>query len=180
MSEKDILKQLERKPNEALAEILKKYGGLLNGIAYGILGNSQDAEECIADALLKLWQKHEQIRNPKQLKSYLCAITRNTALDCLRKKKPLQELPLQQELLEDYPTSRQMDDWELGQVITDAIHQLGDPSKTIFLKRYYAQHSIQEIAEEMNLTERAVESHLYRGRKQLKSILSEGVESYET
>lgn len=174
MDEKKLLRMLDRQPNEALALILREYGGLLNGVAMSILRDPQDAEECVADGLVKLWSTRDRIQKPENLKSYLCAIVRNGALDRRRKKAPVQELSLRQELLEDYALSRQLDGILLTDLVTRSIRSLGEPASTIFLQRYYQELTIEEIAAAHGLTARAVESHLYRGRKKLKERFVEG------
>lgn len=171
MSDQELLRLLDTQPNEALAQILKQYGGLLNAVALAILQNPQDAEECIADTLLKLWNTRDRIEKPERLKSYLCAIARNAAIDRRRKHTPL---PLSLELTETDALSEQIDALLLSELVTGAVHQLEQPTREIILQRYYGQWSIREIARYHGLSVRAVESQLYRGRKQLKTILSEG------
>lgn len=179
MDEKKLLRMLKKQPDEALTAVLRKYGGLLNGIALGILHDPREAEECIADGLIRLWETADRVEKPERLKSYLCAIVRNGALDRRRKLLRYQELPLQQELMEDYGGEEIMDGVLLGQVLTQALETLGEPGRTIFVRRYYQEATVREIAEEQGLSERAVESCLYRGRKKLKGLLSEGGVLYE-
>lgn len=179
MDERTLLRMLKKQPDEALAVILRDYGGLLNGIALGILHDPREAEECIADGLVRLWETAGRVKRPEQLKSYLCAIVRNRALDRRRKQMRYQELPLQQELLEDYGGAQTMDGVLLNQTLSQALDALGEPGRTIFVRRYYQEAAVREIAEEQGLSERAVESHLYRGRKKLKELLSEGGVLYE-
>lgn len=178
MDDKKLLRLLDRQPNEALARILGEYGGLLNGIAMNILRDPRDAEECVSDALVGLWKSRDRVQDPERLKSYLCAITRNAALDRLR-KKGARELSLQQELTEDYPLAGREDELLLTELVTGAIASLGEPTATIFLQRYYQELSLGEIARENQMTVRAVESRLYRGKQKLKEILSEEGTFYE-
>ena len=174
MEDRSLLLLLEGKPDQALEGILQKYGGLMHTVAYSILKNPQDTEECMADALVKLWKTRERLREPERLKSYLCAITRNAALDRRRKAEGCQELSLQQELTEDYTLSRELDEVLLAQVVTEAVDSLGEPCRTIFLRRYYQEERVKDIAQELGLTVRAVESHLFRGKKRLRELFTEG------
>ena len=179
MWEKKLLRLLKKEPDTALRQLTDTYGALLYSIAYGVLRDPRDAEECVSDAMVKLWQTKERIRRPQRLKSYLCAITRNAALDRLRAKAPYQELPLQQELLEDVAVSDRMEDFMLEALVTDAIDGLGEPGRTIFLRRFYREERVRDIAEDMGMTPRAVESQIYRGKKRLKTILQQGGLDYE-
>ena len=50
-----IVKLLWKRKEEALEEMAAAYGQRLYGIAYNILGNRHDAEECVNDTYLALW-----------------------------------------------------------------------------------------------------------------------------
>lgn len=179
MQEKKLLRLLEKDPDAALRQLMDTYGALLYSVAYGVLRDQRDAEECVSDALVKLWQTRERLRQPQRLKSYLCAIARNAALDRLRAKAPYQELSLQQELLEDVTVSDRLEDVMLEALVTDAIEGLGEPGKTIFLRRFYREERVKDIAADLGMTPRAVESQLYRGKKRLKTMLQQGGLDYE-
>lgn len=55
MEDQLIIKKFFERSEEAVRELSDKYGALCNGIAYRILGNEQDAEECLNDAFLAVW-----------------------------------------------------------------------------------------------------------------------------
>ena len=64
MEDRSLLLLLEGEPDQALEGILQKYGGLMHTVAYSILKNPQDTEECMADALVKLWKTRDRL--PRQ------------------------------------------------------------------------------------------------------------------
>lgn len=64
MEDRSLLLLLEGKPDQALEGILQKYGGLMHTVAYSILKNPQDTEECMADGLVKLWKTRDRL--PRQ------------------------------------------------------------------------------------------------------------------
>ena len=59
----------------------EKYGNYCNSIAINILGNKEDAEECVSDTYFKTWNSIPPNR-PSVLKSFLGKITRNDCAGC--------------------------------------------------------------------------------------------------
>ena len=55
MEDTEIIMLLEKRTESALSEIIRQYGRLLKHLARQILPTAQDAEECINDAMLDLW-----------------------------------------------------------------------------------------------------------------------------
>ena len=80
MDDKRIIELFFERKESAVKEISVKYGRLCRKIAFEILRNEQDTEECISTAYVKLWNNIPP-KNPESLKGYLCAVVRNTALD---------------------------------------------------------------------------------------------------
>ena len=71
-----IIKKLYERSEEAIKELSDKYGALCQGIANRILGNEQDAEECLNDALLAVWNTVPP-EKPDPLSAYICRIWKN-------------------------------------------------------------------------------------------------------
>lgn len=71
---------------EALRAVDETYGGLCRSLALNILNDRQDAEECVNDAYLGLWRAIPPAR-PAPLRTYLCRVVRNIALNAYYKKR---------------------------------------------------------------------------------------------
>ena len=81
--DKRILKLLWDRQERGLEEMAAAYGQRLYGIAYNILGNRHDAEECVNDTYMALWNTIPPQR-PDPLIAYACRVGRNIALNRLR------------------------------------------------------------------------------------------------
>ena len=68
---------------DALKETAKAYGTYCHSIALHILGNAEDAEECVNDTYLDAWNSIPPHR-PERLPIFLGKITRRVAIDRLR------------------------------------------------------------------------------------------------
>ena len=76
---------LYRHDEAALEEVSRRYGRLLHGLARRILGSDSDAEECVNDALMDLWNSVPPDR-PKRVLAYVSALVRRRAIDRVRYK----------------------------------------------------------------------------------------------
>ena len=83
MDDVAILELYREHSEEAIRETEKKYGKYCYSIAYGILGNHEDSEECVNDAFVRLWDSIIK-QKPKNLRMYLAKITRNLTINRYR------------------------------------------------------------------------------------------------
>ena len=79
MEDNRIIELYFARDERAIKETKEKYGGLIQRISYGILGNRHDSEECESDTYLKAWNSIPPTR-PLSLSAYLCRIVRNLAI----------------------------------------------------------------------------------------------------
>ena len=82
--DEQIIDMYWAREQEAITETADKYGKYCGTIAWNILYNSEDCEECLNDTWLKAWNSMPTER-PQILSAFLGAITRNLSLDRYRK-----------------------------------------------------------------------------------------------
>ena len=84
MEDKKIVQLLFERAENAISELSTKFGKQLYRIAYNILENQSDAEECINDTYFALWNAIPPV-SPNPLAPYVYRTGRNTALKRLHK-----------------------------------------------------------------------------------------------
>ena len=168
----------------AIEELSKKYGRLCLYLANNILGQPQEAEECVNDALLRVWNSIPPAA-PDDLKPYLKKITRNLAIDRHRlthRKKdipgesivPLDELKEDPQDGSSGPAAAQ--DTEISELIAAFLRTQSERKVAVFVARYYHEEPVEEIARTLSLPKNTVLSDLHRLRKGLAKFLEkEGV-----
>ena len=171
---------LARDPS-ALSEAQKAYGSYCMKLAANILGSRQDAEECVNDALLKVWNAIPP-ESPKHFGAFLARVTRNAALDRRKRDSRLKRSPAEAELVlselaeivsggespEDAVLER-----DLRAAIGDYLKALPERKRRLFIARYFRCASIEEISKETGSSPGAVKTELFRLRKELKNYLNE-------
>lgn len=184
MDDRQIIDLYWQRSEKAIAETADKYGGYCRSIAFHILYNDEDSEECVNDTYLKAWGAMPEQR-PARLAAFLGKITRNLALHRYEaygaRKRGAGQVPLAlEELRECLPApdsvERAVDDIVLGEILNSFLSALPAESRKIFMRRYWYLASIREIAQEYYISESKVKVTLLRTREKLKLFLEkEGV-----
>ncbi len=161
---------------EALSELSAKYGKLCSKIAYGILKNKEDTEECLNTAYMHLWNSIPP-QNPVSLRAYLCVTVRNTAFAIYSKNKYRYCENSFDELSGIITDSRTVEEFadghELAAFLNEFLEQTEEKSRKIFMARYYYNMSVAEIAAKLSMSQSAVKTRLFRLRQDLRLFLSE-------
>ena len=175
MDDQKIIEMYFMRDEQAIAETKSKYGRLLNSIAYNILGNSQDSEECEDDTYLRAWNTIPPTR-PGIFSAYLAKITRNLALNRLRSNK--RRAPLSLELI--FEEIENMlpdgvgdiaDDIVLRDAINEFLESMDSTKRKVFVKRYFLMRSVSDIAMELGMSVVNVKVILSRQRIALREYL---------
>lgn len=185
MKDEEIVELFWNRSESSIQGLAKKYEKYCYTIAYGILHNHEDAQECINDAYYQVWDSIPP-HKPEKLSTYIGKITRNIALNKWEhynaKKRGMGEVPLVlEELQECVPNKNDVeyvvDKLILEDLFNDFLGKLSKEKRIIFMRRYWYMSSIREIAKDFDMSESKVKMMLLRMRKELRVFLEkEGVQ----
>jgi RNA polymerase sigma-70 factor (ECF subfamily) len=179
MTDTQIVDLYLSRSESAIGETAKQYGAYCASIAMNILHNKEDADECVNDAYLKLWNTIPPER-PRTFSTYIGRITRNLSLNRYKSKTAGKRgggdtALLSSELQDCIPDSRQVEDVadnnELSKAIDDFLSTLKENNMVYFIRRYWHMDSPREIAEKFGVSEGKVLMSLVRTRKKMKEYL---------
>ena len=168
-----------KRDEAAIRETKQKYGKYCHAIAYNILQNQEDADECENDTYLEIWNSVPP-HKPSVFSAFLATITRRLALDRFRKatadKRGGGETEISlYELEECIPSEKNIDDALSAEMLSDAISvflkKLPETERTVFLRRYFYFESIREIANKFGFREGKIKMMLKRTREKLSDHL---------
>lgn len=180
MEDSQIVNLFFERSEQALTELSEKYEKICKRISVNILGNEEDAQECINDSYLGVWNTVPPER-PDNLKYYLCRIVRNNAIkryhtNTALKRNSCYDVALQ-ELEECLPDKNSIEkalsSAEITKLIDLFLEGQKKENRIIFVRRYFYGDSIFEIAEKMKMSENNISVRLNRMRKSLKNHLEE-------
>jgi len=164
---------------EALTRSSEKYGGLCASIAQRILNSRQDSEECVNDTWLGAWNAIPPAK-PFSLSAFLGRITRNLAVDRLRKKTAQKRgageyAAALSELDECVPSGadveKQFEARQLGEVIERWLAALPRDKRAAFILRYFYLKPVAEVAADLDISLSKTAAMLRRERISLKKEL---------
>ncbi len=184
MNDSTIITLFFERSEKAIAELSSKYGGKIFATAFNILQNRQDAEECVNDAYLSVWNAIPPQR-PDSLPAFVCRIARNISVNRYKfnssqKRGGGYDLCLD-ELTECVSSTETVESQyaakELAALLDEFLDTLDKKNRMIFVRRYWYVDSFERIAEYSGLRESAVRMRLSRIRGKLKDFLTQrGVE----
>ena len=167
----------------AISATEEKYGKYCRTVAYNVLFSHEDAEECVNDAYLRVWNSVPPER-PVNFKAFLAKIVRNLSLDRYFKNKAKKRSQYAEsafdelsECLPDTRVSSVSDDIALKDSINSFLASLPAETRMIFMQRYWYFLSVSEIAKKRGVSENKVKVTLSRTRKKFREhLLNEGIE----
>ncbi len=175
----DVIDLLFARSEEGLARVQTRYGRLCHRIAMNLLGKREDAEECVNDVYLAVWNTIPPNR-PNSLQAYVGKLTRNIAVSCLRKREAVgrrcEGVVLIDELAECLPDSATLapaDDLALREALQGFFDSLSEEDRAVMLRRYYDGEPIESIAVSLGLRHGTVRVRLHRLRERLRAYLEE-------
>jgi RNA polymerase sigma-70 factor (ECF subfamily) len=136
--------------------------------------DSETAEDVVQDVMVKLWQKRQEADEIENLEAWLMVITRNRALDVLRKVKD-NHVSMDEAfgVSDNAPIpDQQMENTDLMNQLTSCLNQLPEKQRTIFHLREIEQMSYEEIAQMSGYNLDDVKVSLFRARKHIQRMLS--------
>lgn len=182
MEDNKIIELFFARNEQAIMETDRKYGKLCFSIAKNIVNNCEDAEECVNDTYLGIWNSIPPT-HPNNFVAYICKIVRNLSLKMLEYSNALKRsvndiMPFYEleEMISDDRFMDNINDTEIVDLINEFLWRENENSRNVFIRRYWFCDSIGELASRYSISENTVKSMLFRTRKRLKNYLEkEGV-----
>lgn len=177
VDDKQIIEQLWERNENALSAVSQKYGRYCRVIAANIVG-STDAEECVNDVLLAVWNSIPP-NKPDNFRAYIGKITRTNAADILKRetaqKRGGKDMKvIFDELSEwssDYSVEAAAEQREILAEINTYLKRLNERKQKVFVLRYWYCCDVTEISAVTGFSEGNVYNILKRERKKLLEYL---------
>lgn len=181
MEDQEIINLYYDRSQQAIIETSSKYNAYCMHVAKAILGDAEDAKECVNDTWLKAWNTIPP-QKPENLATYLGKIVRNTSIDCMRTQTRKQRggcnrhvvfEELQECIVYRGNVECEVEGRELTEKINIFLGTLSTFERNVFVCRYWYLDSIRDIALAAQASESRIKSVLFRLRKKLRKYLTE-------
>lgn len=169
---------------EAFRGLMERYKGRAYGVALGIVGDPDEAQDVLQDAFVKAWYRLKDFRFGSNFYTWFYRLLVNQAIDRWRKRSRAATVPLDESWLSEetsppdtevYPRTPEelAGNRELVEGLTRAIAALPEYHRTVILLREVDGLSYDEIARVLDCSVGTVMSRLHYARAKLREALRE-------
>lgn len=179
IADEQIIELYWRREEKAIQETDKKYGQFLFRIAYNILHERLDCEECQNDTYLGVWNAIPPTR-PTVFPAFITQIMRRIAINRYKEKASKKRIPSELTIsMEDVNGTLHGDDSvavkyemaEVGKIINNYMRELSDRQRYIFIDRFYLAESVETIATDLSISVPTVYREIDKIKHSLKLYL---------
>lgn len=177
-SDAEIIELYWQRNEDAIRQTDVKYKSYLYTVAYNILHDSGDCDECLNDTYLGAWNAIPPTR-PAVLKAFLTTIVRRVAINRYKLNSRQRRVPSEltdslsdlENTLPSHPSDAE--DGQLGRLLSDFIRGLPERQRYIFMGRYYLCEPIANIAAQLSVSRATVNKEIAA----IKAALRQKLES---
>ena len=168
--------------NDLYVQFRQLFKGLykpLTQYAYSLVLDHAIAEDLVQDVFVRIWEKHTDVIESPQVRSYLYRAVRNACFNHLgaKKKTPLHSLSdmdLSEEgsftwTIEEEPADEDVPNYR--ELLKKAIEQLPEKCREVFLLSRTGQFSNQEIADQLGISIKTVNNQTWKAMKLLRAFV---------
>ncbi len=176
MNDEALIRRLAAGSRTALNQAVDRFTPYVSAVAWRVLAPSaatrEDLEEVVADVFLALWS-HAMDIDPGRVRTWLGAVAKNKAVDRLRTLSPT--LPLCENAADRSPGPEEETLLrERAARLLAAVEALEEPDRTLFLRHYYANEKLKDVARDLGMNQATARTRLHRGRRLLREQLMKG------
>lgn len=176
LSDNELIDLLKEDQQQALSALYFRYWDKLLSVAGNRLDNPEIAEECIQDVFFSLWQRRNDLKLKYSLATYLAVAVKYQVIKQMDKKYRLQDRKDKSFYADGEQFTPSADEYllekELMERIGMAVNRLPEKCRIIFKLSREQGMTNKQIAANMDISEKTVESHLSKAIKDLRSDLT--------
>lgn len=179
-SDLTIIKQFQLGNEEAFHELVNRHRHFVFTCICRTVSDRHLAEDIAQDVWLKVYRSLHTYRGEAKFTTWLYRLTRNQLIDSVRKWKPNQQINLQEQDVLDHMLKDTVSNWnDLPEVhviqleqckqVQDTLQKLPLKYRSIMILYHMRERSYAEIAEQLAMPIRTVETRLYRAKTLFKT-----------
>lgn len=175
----------------ALSELYRRTYGAAYRTAAVLIRDEDAVMDILQDSYVKAFRNLHQLREADKFRAWIRRIVHNSAVDWLRKRKPVMfsEMSYESEGTAKIPDNRVcslpdavIDRRETARLMGEILDSLSEAQRAVVVMYYYEQMTVREIADELEVSENTVKSRLLHGRRRIetgvKNLEKQGTKLY--
>jgi RNA polymerase sigma-70 factor (ECF subfamily) len=177
VSDAQLVTSIARYSEVALAEVYRRHGGAVYGLARRVLNSPTEAEDVTQEVFFRLWNQPDRFDPSRgSLRSFLLAQSHGRAVDAVRSlnSRRLREVKdARRTATADYDMEHQVWDLALADQVATALGELPDEERRAIELAYYQGHTYVEVAELLGQPEGTVKGRIRNGMRRMRALLVE-------
>jgi RNA polymerase sigma-70 factor (ECF subfamily) len=177
LSDPQLVVAVGRFREEALAEIYRRHGGVVFGLAKKVVGDVGEAEDIVQEVFLRLWHQPDRFDPARgTLRSFLLAQSHSRAVDVVRSREARtrrEEREARATANAGYDLEREVWDLMVTDQVARAVADLPDEERAAIELAYFGGHTYREVADLLSLPEGTVKSRIRTGLRRMRGALSD-------
>ena len=176
MTDKALIDQIKNGDERAFESLFREHFKVLSVFAKKFLNDLDAAQDIVQEVFVKFYEQRDKLEVHTSLKALLYQSVRNRCLDQIRSTQTRSghhENILAASFGADIDTSDFMEQAELEQMIYNSIAQLPEQCQLIFKMSRLEGKKNQDIADELGISKRTVETQISNALKRLRLDLFE-------
>ena len=181
VSDAQLVISIARFSEVALAEVYRRHGGAVFGLARRVLSNESEAQDVTQDVFLRLWNHPDRFDAARgSLRSFLLTQSHGKAVDAIRSLSARRSREVRDGQLtaaSAYDINNEAWDLALSDQVTRALDALPDHERKVIELAYFEGQTYVEVARTLGQPEGTVKSRIRQGMRRMRSALVEaGIE----
>jgi len=171
------MKQSANNQGQLIANFYQEYHAELVNFATSRLGNREEAEDLVQDAFVKM-MTFEGMINEATVKSFAFTIAANKIKDVLRRRifrHQMEESKKYEMELQHSNVERVAEYHDTLRIVNQSMDKLSPTCAKVYRMSLFDDMTAGDIAEELQVSKRTVESQLFTSRKQMRAMLQEAM-----
>lgn len=176
-----LIQKIQKGDKAAFDTLFRKYYSALVNYANKITSDAEVAEEVVQEVFVSIWTHKEKLHIEKSLVQYLFTSVKYRAYSLFRHETTRaayeQEYAEKQAETAGDAHSEKLTDYEISCLVSDALLQLPEKCREIFILKREEGLSLKEIAEHLGISVKTVENQMTIAFKKLREILAPALKS---
>jgi RNA polymerase sigma-70 factor (ECF subfamily) len=178
VSDAQLVTSIARYSEIALAEVYRRHGGAVYGLARRVLNNASEAEDVTQEVFLRLWNQPDRFDPGRgTLRSFLLTQSHGRAVDAVRSlnaRRLRESGDARRTATAEYDMQHEVWDLAVADQVARALGDLPDDERRAIELAYFDGHTYVEVADLLGQPEGTVKSRIRNGMRRMRAVLVEG------
>ncbi len=184
LSDNELISRAQHGEVVAFEQLVRRYDRTVLAIASRYTRNTEDAQDIYQEVFIRVYRGISSFRFESKFSTWLYRVVTNVCLSSQRKDRKVEQVPLD-ETFEDIETAQAAaattthgkspekiyQDAEISDRVNEALEQLTDKQRLVFVLKHYEGRKLREIAEVMDCAEGTVKKYLFLATRKLRAQL---------